>query len=187
MVPSIIHPKWSDPMHRRWFLVLTAASVVAALPASARPTISTDAAPGVNFQTYKTFSWVNPTPPAGMDPVAFGRIRSEIEDDLAAKGYQSASPGDLSLILTVGERQKTDFESWGRFGLQTSAYTYTQGSLSLDAFDTKTRQAVWHGQATETVNPDKPNFGAIRDGIDKMVGKFPAGGGAPPPAATTPK
>lgn len=171
-------------MHRRWFLILTAAASIAALPASARPTISTDAAPGVNFQTYKTFSWVNPTPPAGMDPVAFGRIRSEIEDDLAAKGYLPGDPGDLSLILTLGERQKTDIESWGRFGMQTSAYQYTVGALSLDAFDTKTRQAVWHGQASETVNPDKPNFKAIRDGIDKMVEKFPPGGGTPPAAAT---
>lgn len=176
-------------MHRRWFLIVSsaAACVMAVHTASARPAISTDAAPGVNFQNYKTFSWVNPLPPSGMDPVAFGRLHSAIEDDLATKGYQKADNGDLSLILTVGERQKTDIETWGRFGMQTSAYQYTQGSLSLDAFDTKTKQAVWHGQASETVNPDKPNLKAIGDGVNKLMAKFPQGGGATPTAAATPK
>jgi len=173
-------------MHRRSFLLLTSAAASAiALGAQARPQISTDAAPGVNFAAYKTYDWVNPLPPAGMDPVAFGRIRTAIENELAVKGYQKVEgdAGDLSLILSIGARQKTDVESFGRFGLQTSVYQYTEGALSMDAFDTKTRQAVWHGQASETVNPQKPNLRAINDGITKLVAKFPPGGGAQASAA----
>jgi hypothetical protein len=172
-------------MDRRSFLALAAAGAIslASSADAARPKITTDAAPGANFGAYRTFAWVNPLPPQGMDPVAFGRIRTSIESGLAAKGYQKSDAGDLSLILSVGAREKAQFESWGRFGMQTDVYQYTQGTLSLDAFDTKTRQAVWHGQASETINPDKPNYGAIDDAITKLIAKFPPGGGAAPAAA----
>lgn len=167
-------------MHRRAFVLLAGAAASAiALAADARPSISTDVAPGANFASYKTFAWVNPQPPRGMNPVAFDRIRTTIENGLIAKGYQKADPADLSLILSIGAREKTQFESWGRFGLQTDVYQYTQGKLALDAFDTQTRQAVWHGQASETVNPDKPNFKAIDEGVAKLVAKFPPSGAAP--------
>lgn len=171
-------------MHRRTFLMVAsaAASAIAVRARAARPQISSDTAPGVNFSAYKTYAWVNPLPPGGMDPVAFERIRSAIEADLFGRGYQKADPGDLSLILSVGAREKTQFESWGRFGLQTDVYQYTQGMLSLDAFDTKTKQAVWHGQASETINPNKPDQGAVAEAINKLIAKFPPGGGAGAPA-----
>jgi hypothetical protein len=165
-------------MHRRCFLIAAVAVAVALPAAAARPKITTDTAPDANFANYRTFSWVNPLPPQGMNPVAFDRIRMTIESGLAQKGYQKADQGgDLSLILSIGAREKTQFESWGRFGLQTDVYQYTQGQLSLDAFDTKTRQAVWHGQATETINPDKPNYSAIDEGVTKLVSRFPPSGG----------
>jgi hypothetical protein len=174
-------------MHRRTFLAFAGAATgaIAVRARAARPQISADAAPGVNFAAYKTYAWVNAQPPQGMDPVAFERIRSSIEDELFSRGYQKADPGDLSLILSIGAREKTQFESWGRFGLQTDVYQYTQGALSLDAFDTKTRQAVWHGQATETINPDKPNPGAVAEAVHKLIAKFPQGGGAAAAAPTS--
>lgn len=171
-------------MQRRSFLLLASAAASAlALPAAARPTITTDTAPGANFAGYKTFTWVNAQPPRGMNPIAFDRIRTTIENGLAAKGYQKADPGDLSLILSVGAREKTQFESWGRFGLQTDVYQYTQGNLVLDAFDTSTRQAVWHGQASETINPEKPDYTKIDEGVAKLIARFPPGGGAAAGAA----
>jgi hypothetical protein len=168
-------------MHRRSFAFLAGAAVsmMVAGSSAARPQITTDAAPGANFTGYKTFAWVNLTPAAGMDPVAFDRIRMGIEGALTGKGYQKAAgdAGDLSLILSTGAREKTEVNSFGRFGLQTDVYQYTQGTLALDAFDTKTKQPVWHGQATETINPGKSNPKAIDDGVSKLMAKFPAGGG----------
>jgi hypothetical protein len=169
-------------MDRRTFLLFTvaAASLTAAGPSAARPQISTDAAQGVNFATYKTFVWASAAAPNGMNPVAFDRIRTNIESALAGKGYQKAAgeTGDVSLILTIGAQDKTQVNSFGRFGLQTDVYQYTEGTLSLDAFDTMTKRPIWHGQATETVNPGKTNNKAIDDGVAKLMDKFPAGGGA---------
>ncbi len=167
-------------MHRRLLLALAAASTLMLPgPLAARPSISAQAAPDANFGAYKIFTWGNNLPPQGVNPVAFQRIQSDVELGLASKGYQKGPPpADITLILSVGAQQKTDFESWGRFGLQTDAYSYTQGSLSVDMFDTKTKRALWHGQATETINPEKPNASEVDVAVAKLMARFP-GAAAP--------
>ncbi len=163
-------------MHRKTLLMAGLISGLALTPAisAAGPSISTQAAPGVNFGAYRTYGWVSALPPAGMNPVMYQQIMADIDQALAQKGYQKAESGDLSLILTIGAQQKTDVETWGRFGLQTSVYQYTQGQLSLDAFDARTKQALWHWQAKQTVNPDKPNPSKVSKAIDKLMAQFPA-------------
>ena len=169
-------------MHRKTLVAALMFGLAAPGAAMAGPSISTQAMPGVNFSTYKTYTWVQAQAPAGGNPIIQQQILADIDSALAQKGYQKAAEGgDLSLILTVGAREKTDIQSFGRFGLQTSVYQYTQGQLSLDAFDTKTQQAVWHGQASQTVNPDKPNPSKIDAAIAKLMTQFPATA-APAPA-----
>jgi hypothetical protein len=153
------------------------AAALTLMPAAALagPKISTQAAPGVNFSAYKTYSWVQAQVPSGGNPILFQQIVSDLDSALSQKGYRKVdADGDLSLVMTIGAQQKTDIESWGRFGLQTSVYQYTQGQLSLDAFDSKTKQAVWHGQASQTVNPDKPNPSKIDAAVAKLMAGFPA-------------
>jgi hypothetical protein len=169
-------------LHKMLLLGL-AASLSFGAPLAAQK-ISTQALPGVNFAAYKTYSWVNAQPPAGMNPIMYQRIMADIEQALAQKGYSKVESGDLALILTLGAREKTDVQQWGRFGLQTSVYQYTQGQLSLDAFDSKTNQALWHGQASQTINPDKPNPDKVDKAIAKLMKQFPAG--AVVPAAVSP-
>lgn len=164
-------------MLRRSTLILTLMAGLALAPASSAlaQSISTQTAPGVNFAGYGTFSWANVQAPAGANPVMAQQIIADIERELTAKGYHKVEEaGDLSLVLTLGAREKTDIQSWGRFGLQTSVYQYTQGQLSLDAFDTKTQQALWHGQASKTINPDKPNPSKASKAVAKLMAKFPA-------------
>lgn len=160
-------------MIRRGFVILFAASLLAA-PAWAKPKVSVDATPGANFAAYQTFGFVNARPPAGMDPVAYERIRQGVEQGLTAKGYSKAEPGDLSVVITLGARDKTDVETWGRFGRQVDVHQYTEGQLSVDVFDTKTRQPLWHGQATETVNPQKLDPQKMEAAVADIMAKFPA-------------
>ncbi|HYX46226.1 MAG TPA: DUF4136 domain-containing protein, partial [Sphingomicrobium sp.] len=141
----------------------------------AGPSISTQAMPGVNFSSYKTYTWVQATAPAGGNPVMQQQILNDLDAALAQKGYQEVkSGGDLSLVLTIGAQEKTDIQSWGWWGRQLSVNQYTQGQLSLDAFDTKTQQAVWHGQASQTIDPDKPNPSKVDAAIAKLMVQFPA-------------
>lgn len=164
-------------MHRKLRLFVAFAAGLTLVPAVglAGPQISTQTAPGVNFSSYKTYSWVQAQVPSGGNPILFQQILSDMDSALSQKGYRKVeSNGDLSLVVTIGTQEKTDVETWGRFGLQTSVYQYTRGQLSLDAFDTKTKQALWHGQASQTVNPDKPNQAKIDAAVAKLMAGFPA-------------
>lgn len=163
-------------MRRKTLIILASAFGLAAPGvAVAGPTISTQAAPGVNFSSYKTYNWIEADVPPGGNPITYQQIMADIDSALASKGYSKVQAnGDLGLILTIGEQQKTDVQTWGRWGLQTSVYQYTQGQLSLDVFDLKTKQAVWHGQASETINPDKPNQSKVDAALAKFMTGFPA-------------
>ncbi len=163
-------------MIRRGFVIALAAGLLAA-PAWAKPKVSADTTPGANFAAHQTFAFVNPQPPAGMNPVAYERIRQGVEQGLTAKGYSKAESGDLSVVITVGARDKTDVETWGRFGRQVDVHQYTEGQLSVDVFDTKTQQPLWHGQATETINPQKVDPQKIEAAVTGIMAKFPARAG----------
>lgn len=149
-----------------------ALALALATPAFAQK-VASDTTPGVSFASLSTFTFVNPSPPAGMDPVAYERIRMGIEQALTGKGYAKADAGDMSIVITVGARDKTDVTTWGAWGRQVDVHQYTEGSLSVDAFNTSTKQPLWHGQATETVgshlDPTK-----LQKAVDKLMAQFPA-------------
>ena len=113
-------------MIRRGLVIAFAAGLLAG-PVWAKPKISADTTPGANFASYRTFAFANAQPPAGRNPVAWERIRQGVEQGLTGKGYAKADAGDLSVIITVGARDKTDIETWGRFGRQVDVYQYTEG------------------------------------------------------------
>jgi len=161
-------------MNRRSIALILGALALSACASA--PTVSSDTTPGANFANYKSYTWVNPLPPAGMNPVSFERIRQGVDGALSAKGYSKADPGDLSVILTMGAQDKTDINTWGRFGRQVDVYQYTEGKLSVDVFDTKTKQPLWHGSATQTIDPSKSDPAMIDAAVSGVMAKFPAKG-----------
>ena len=166
-------PSGDCRMYRRTLGMLAVALALAACAST--PTISSDVTRGANFSNYKSYEWVNALPPAGMNPVAYERVKQDIESAMSAKGYSKGSPGDLSLILTVGTRDKTDINTWGRWGHQVDVYQYTEGQVSLDAFDTRTRlQAAAlarRGQPDRRSRQDRP--GGDRHRRRQVMAKFP--------------
>jgi hypothetical protein len=175
-------------------LLVSAAAVAASLTvlpqmAAAKPTISSQTAPGVNFSAYKTYSWIPVQVDPGSNPIMYQQIMYDMDSALAQKGYVKVdSNGQLSLLLTLGGKQKTEVNSWGWWGRQLSVYQYVVGQLSLDALDSKTQQPLWHGQASETVDPDKPNQAKINQAVQQLMVQFPATAAtavpAPAPAPT---
>ena len=160
-------------MHRKHLMLGLAGAIVLSAGASAKPQLKTDMAQGVNFANYNSYAWIRTNPPGGFNSVAYQRIVAHIDLQLAAKGYQKGSPADLTMVLTVGRRLKVDVDTWSRYGYR-DGYSHNEGQVSLDAFDTKTKQAVWHGQVTETVNPDKPNPAKVEAALMALMEKFPA-------------
>ena len=92
---------------------------------------------------------------------------------VAAKGYRRAAPSDFMLALTVGKRQKVDLDTWHHYGYR-DAYTRTEGEVALDAFDAKTKKALWHGKITDIINPKKPDPAKADAALTKLLERFPS-------------
>ncbi|UNK49926.1 DUF4136 domain-containing protein [Lysobacter sp. S4-A87] len=171
-------------------LVLSLALVSFAAVA-ATPKVTTDSDPSANFSSYKTYYWA--MKPEGGSPLMQQRIVEGIDARLKAKGWSQAEGGDVAVAAHVSTSQKQSLDTfytgtgmggWGWRGgwggamamgnASTTVHTYDVGTLVVDMFDAKSKQAVWRGTATGTVpsNPDKVEAG-LDKGLDKMFASFP--------------
>ena len=147
-------------------LTLTLATLVTSTARAQK--ITTEAAPGTNLGIYKTFAWLKQ--PNVADPILKQRIIDDINTQLTAKGYQLvADGGDLAIaahLATQTEQTLNTFYDgfgggwrWGGgFGSATTSVTsYQEGTLVVDLFDARTKQAIWRGTAEQTMssNPQK--------------------------------
>jgi Domain of unknown function (DUF4136) len=174
--------------------VLIAMMSVLAVNASAQQA-KTDYDRNANFGQYKTYSWANVKT---QDPLLVERIKSAVHSALAAKGWSQVESGaDVSVVAIEMTRDQqtlnTFYDSfgggwgWRRFGgggfggpgfgeATTTTETYKVGTLVVDLFDTKTKQLIWRGAASDTLsnNSDK-NIKNLDKGVDKMFKHFPPG------------
>ncbi len=158
--------------------------------------------PNARFDTFRTFAWVSDTPGlieaesgevSTVDPLLDRRIRATIEDVLATKGYRvlpELEGADFALAYSVGTREKIDVSSspsysvgygsgWGgRYGgwyagTSTSVRSYTEGTLAIDVFDVKSREAVWHGWASKRLSPSADRQKVVDEVVLAILKKFP--------------
>lgn len=163
------------------------ASLVAACAST--PSVSTDADPQGEFARYRTFRWIQS--PQDVSPLLRQRIVEGVNSQLAARGWTESADADVAIAAHVATRQRQDVDTfyhgpayagWGWRGpwavgtTGTSVRTYEVGTLVVDLFDTRTRQAVWRGTAKGTIpsSQERLNEG-VQAGIVEMFKQLPAG------------
>ena len=170
-------------------LVLIGLVLLFATKASAQQ-VKTDYDRGANFAQYKTYSWEHVNT---QDPLDVDRIKTAVNAALAAKGWtQVDSGGDVSIVAVEITRNQQTLNTfydglgggwgWRRFGgggfgeATTTTETYKVGTVVVDLFDTKSKQLVWRGAASDTLsnNSDK-NIKNLDKGVEKMFKQFPPG------------
>ena len=155
--------------------------------------VKTDYDRSANFAQYKTFSWEHVKT---QDPLDVDRIKSAVNAALTAKGWtQVGSGGDVSIIaiqMTHDQQTLNTFYDgfgggwgWRRFGgggfggfgdATTTTETYQVGTVVVDLFDTKTKQLLWRGTASDTLsNNSSKNIENLNKGVEKMFKQFPPG------------
>jgi Domain of unknown function (DUF4136) len=153
--------------------------------------IKTDYDRGVNFAQFKTYSWEHIRT---KEPLDVDRIKNDVNAALAAKGWtQVDSGGDVSIIAIEMTRDQQTLNTfydgfgggwgWRRFGgggfgdfgeATTTADTYKVGTLVVDLYDTKTKQLVWRGSASDTLsNNSGKNIKNLNKGVQKLFQHFP--------------
>lgn len=167
-------------------LIFAAALVVGGCATG--PTVRTDSDPTADFSKFRSYSWVYTAPPTGMNPLLFQRIKDSIDRQLQTR-FTPADPGDFAVAFTVGRRdsvQVTDFgpyapfyRGWGWAGARNvDVRNVTDGTLIIDIYDTATKRAVWHGIATQQINPNRePSQQQIDTAIAEVLSRFPPAAG----------
>lgn len=160
------------------------------------PTVRTDHDPSANFASFRTYSWAQK--PQGAPPLVLQRIVDGVDARLRARGLTEAPNGDLTLVANIATSQRqtldtfysgTGMGGWGWHGgwgggmgmtsSTTTVRTYDVGTLIVDMFDSRTRQAVWRGSASGTVPGSTARVNAaVEAGLDKMFADFPPGSAA---------
>jgi hypothetical protein len=155
--------------------------LVALLAGSSTPAqdVHSDAMPGVNFAKYHTYKWVPIEGGSHPNQIADAQIKAAIDAQLATKGLTKTD--DDKADLYIGYQTAVDKEKqwnaysmggarFGGMGTATSS-TISNGTLVLDMYDPTTKQLVWTGQATKTLNPSQ-NQEKNQKNLDKAMQKL---------------
>ena len=152
--------------------------------------VKTDYDRSANFAQYKTYSWEHVKTKDSLD---VDRIKNAVSAALAAKGWnQVDSSADVRIVAIEITRDQQTLNTfydgfgggwgWRRFGgggfgeATTTTETYKVGTVVVDLFDTKTKQLIWRGAASNTLsNNSGKNIKNLDKGVDKMFKHFPPG------------
>ncbi len=157
---------------------------------------------GAPFDRYTSFAWISADPlvrPAigvasgqnvRISPIMEQTIREAVDWRFLQKGYEKRlepASADLIVSFSVGAREKIQVTSsparagyrYGGYagGWQSDVRTYNEGTLSIDVFDGKARQAVWHGWATKRLSrttDQEKRTALIKEAVDAVLESFPA-------------
>jgi hypothetical protein len=176
--------------------LVAAAAMVALIAANAQAQdVKTDFDPGASFTSYKTYFWAKTDPIPGND-LMNARVLEAVDKWLTAKGWTKGAEAqaDVAVVANVSTAERKSLDTfysgggmggWGYYGgwrggmgtASTQVNTYTDGTMVVDLFDTKTKKLVWRGMASDTLSKDpKKNANKIVKATEKMFKKnFPPG------------
>lgn len=174
-------------MNRHKAICLSMGLAMFLTTASFAQQVKTDYDRSANFDAYKTFSFEKIQT---EDPLWVDRIKSAVASVLTAKGWsQVQSGGDVSVVAVEMTQNRETLDTfynsfgggwrWGGFGdgfgdATTTTDTYQVGTLVVDLFDTKTKQLLWRGSASDTLsNKSSKNIKDLDKGVEKMFAHFP--------------
>lgn len=152
--------------------------------------VSVGADPGMDLTKYKTYAWENV---ASANPIANEIVRSSVDSELAAKGLKKVDT-DPELTVVVFGSTNSDVHvsnpSWSPslnsiatgVAVGSQSWLVTKGTLVVDLIDRKTKDSVWRGTATHTLDRGPTGDKAkdaktvakpIRNAVKKMFKQFP--------------
>jgi hypothetical protein len=143
-----------------------------------------------NFSAYTTYQWVDYNPVAPGDQLLDKDIKRAVDEQLAGKGLRRVETGgDLYVGYQAAISQEKEFDSFGWGGprwfgnwgdTRVTTSTIDIGKLVVGLFDPSTKQLVWRGSASKTLDikkdPDK-NYRNLEKAMAKLFKNYPPGTG----------
>jgi len=144
-----------------------------------------NAMPGVDFSKYHTYKWVNIEGGTHPNQIVDAEIKQSVDSQLTSKGLtkSDSDKADLYVGYQVAVDQEKQWNAYGmgggvRFGGMgtASSSTINVGTLVLDMYDPTSKQLVWTGQATKTIEPSsnqEKNQKNLNKAMQKLLKEYP--------------
>jgi Domain of unknown function (DUF4136) len=125
--------------------------------------VTTNVMPGANFSNYHTYKWVRVPGIAYPNQIVDAQIKAAIDSQLSTKGL-TKTDGDKADLYVDYQASITQQKQWNAYGMgggyrwgggmaTAQSTTIDTGTLAVDMYDPSTKQLVWTGRATKTLNP----------------------------------
>jgi hypothetical protein len=143
--------------------------------------VTTNSMPGTDFTKYHTYKWVTIQGASYPNQILDAQIKSSIDSQLAGKGLTKTDTDKADLY--IGYQASIDQErQWNAYGMggglrwgggmaTAQSSTINIGTLVLDMYDPSTKQLVWTGRVTKTLDP-KANQEKKQKNLDKAMQKL---------------
>jgi hypothetical protein len=118
--------------------------------------------PGTDFTKYHTYKWVAIEGATYPNQIVDAQIKSSIDAQLATKGLTKtdADKADLYIGYQASIDQEKQWNAYGTGGLRwgggmasATSSKISVGTLVLDMYDPGSKQLVWTGRMTKTLDP----------------------------------
>jgi hypothetical protein len=142
--------------------------------------VSTNSMPGTDFSKYHTYKWVAIEGAAVPNQILDAQIKQSIDNQLSTKGLTKTDgdKADLLIGYQVSVDQEKQWNAYGTGGMRwgggmatAQQSTISIGTLVLDMYDPATKQLVWTGRATRTLDPGA-NQQKKQKNLDKAMQKL---------------
>lgn len=178
----------------RWCLSLLV--VVGLFGCSSSPKIYSTTEKGVDFESYKTFSFLEALEPKGQGYTSIEEkyLRAAIAMQLEARGLKEVQGGELLVGFKVSAKEKLQSRaapqlstgyytyrgrhgySYGMsFGTDTQITQYTEGTLNIDVVDAGQKQLIWEGVAIGRLKdqPAEDVEAEVKSVVSAIFEKYP--------------
>jgi hypothetical protein len=148
--------------------------------------VTSNAMPGTDFSKYHTYKWVLIQGASHPNQIVDAEIKQSIDSQLSAKGLTKTDGDKADLYIgyqTAVDQQKqwTGYGMgggwrWGGGMAQATSSTINVGTLVVDMYDPSTKQLVWTGSATNTLDPSSnqdKNEKNLNKAMAKLFKRFP--------------
>ncbi len=161
--------------------------------------VQTDYSPTVKFSELRSYAWLDTSSEKfeGLPIIVSQldvRIKTVVDDALAGKGYVQVSETEADMLISyhVTTKDKTSViytdryygynTGWVRQGSyydpmqEPVVYDYKEGSLILDVVESKKKNLIWRGVATDELNfsrSPEQRQAKIKEAVEKMLDDFP--------------
>jgi hypothetical protein len=148
-------------------------------------TVTSNAMPGVDFSKYHTYKWVTIEGAKYPNQIVDAQIKSAIDTQLGGKGLTKTdgATADLYVGYQVSVSEQQQWNAYGMGGVRwgggmatATSSTIATGTLVLDMYDPASKQLVWTGRATKTLDPNanqEKKQKNLNNAMQKLLKNYP--------------